>query len=124
MNHDPNLKGKTIEAMQQYREELLKVETLEQEEDSARRVMTEMVSDIERAIVEDCTSALRQNLFRTCQAAVARLSEVSHELTEATARLDASGQRFATLEKQLGYIPVLPAVRTVSKVLENCSNGD
>ncbi|WP_139102244.1 hypothetical protein, partial [Acinetobacter baumannii] len=61
MNHDPNLKGKTIEAMQQYREELLKVETLEQEEASARRVMTEMVSDIERAIVEDCTSALRQN---------------------------------------------------------------
>ncbi|MGO4716102.1 hypothetical protein [Bradyrhizobium sp. 2TAF24] len=124
MNHDPNLKRKTIEAMQQYREDLLKVETLEQEEDSARRVMTEMVSDIERAIVEDCTSSLRHNLFRTCQAAVARLSEVSHELTEATARLDASGQRFAALEKQLGYIPVLPAVRAVSKVLENCSNGD
>ena len=124
LSRDANLKAKTIEALRQYREALVKVEAaLEQEEDSARRAVTEMLGDIERAIVEGCTSSVRQNLFQTGQVAVARLSEISYELTEATAKLDASGQRFAALEKQLGYIPVLRAMRAASKDLENCSNG-
>jgi hypothetical protein len=48
-----------------------------------------MLGDIERAIVEGCTSPVRQNLFQTGQVAVARLSEIRYELTEATAKLDA-----------------------------------
>jgi hypothetical protein len=78
---------------------------------------------IEHAIAEGCASSVRQNLFQPGQVAVARLSEISYELTEATAKLDASGRRFAALEKQLGYIPVLRAMRAASKDLENCSNG-
>jgi len=121
---DDALKTKTVEALRQYREALVKVEDLEQREISARRALTETLTHIERAIREDYASSVRQKLYRIGQAAVSRLSEVSHELAEATAKLDASGQRFAALEKQLGYIPVLPAVRAVSKDLENCSNGD
>jgi hypothetical protein len=123
LSHDANLKAKTIEALRQYRETLVKVEALEQEEDSARRAVTEVLGDIERAIVEGCASSVRQNLFQTGQVAVARLSEISYELIEATAKLDASGQSFAALEKQLGYIPVLRAMGAASKDLENCSNG-
>jgi hypothetical protein len=59
LSHDANLKAKTIEALRQYRKTLVKVEALEQEEDSARRAVTEVLGDIERAIVEGCASSVR-----------------------------------------------------------------
>lgn len=121
---DDALKTKTVTALRQYREALIKVEDLEQREISARRALTETLTHIERAILEDRASSVRQTLFRTGQAAVSRLSEVSHELTEATAKLDASGRRFAALEKQLGYIPVCRRREPVRNDFENCSNGD
>lgn len=91
------------------------VENLEREESSAHQALIEMLPDFERAIFEDRAPSIRQNLFETDLAAVARSDEASYALNEATATLEVARQALTALEQQLGYIPVVPTVSADSK---------
>ncbi|WP_371422613.1 hypothetical protein [Tardiphaga sp.] len=105
MSDQADLEKKAIEALRHYRKALATVESLEQAEASSRRAMTGMLPDLERAILEDCASSVKDNLFQTGLAAVSRSNEAWDALSKATTRLEAARQALVALEQQLGYIP-------------------
>ncbi|MBK5652070.1 MAG: hypothetical protein I4N50_10525 [Rhizobium sp.] len=105
MSDQADLEKKAIEALLHYRKALATVESLEQAEASARRAMTGMLPDLERAILEDCALSVKDNLFQTGLAAVSRSNEAWDALSKATTRLEVARQALVALEQQLGYIP-------------------
>ena len=115
LSDDANLERRTAQALRHYREALAMVENLEREEASAHQALIEMLPDFERAILEDRAPSIRQNLFETGLAVVARSDEASYALNEATATLEVARQALTALEQQLGYIPVVPTVGADSK---------
>ena len=75
-----------------------------------------MMPAFERAILENRAPSVRQNLFETGVAAVARSDNDSwRALNEATATLEVARQALTALEQQLGYIPDLPTAGEDSK---------
>ena len=115
MSDDANLESRTAQALRHYREALAKVETLEREEASAHRALIAMLPDFERAILENRAPSVRQNLFETGLATVARSDEAWYALNEATATLGVARQALTALEQQLGYIPDVPTAGADSK---------
>lgn len=105
LSDQAGLEKKTIEALRQYRKALDTVERLEEAEASAHRALTGMLPDFERAILEDCTPSVKDNLFQTGLAAVSRSNETWDALNEATTSLVVARQALVALEQQLGYIP-------------------
>ena len=67
-----------------------------------------MLADFERAILENSAPSVRQNLFKTGLATVARSDEAWYALNEATATLGVARQALTALEQQLGHIPDVP----------------
>lgn len=114
LSDDTDLEEKTVEALRQYRKALATVESLEQEDASAHRALTSMLPDFERAIR---APSVRQNLFETGLAAVARSDEAWYALNEATATLEVARQALTSLEQQLGYIPDVPTAGADSRNL-------
>jgi hypothetical protein len=108
LSDDANLERRTAQALRHYREALAMVENLEREEASAHQALIEMLPDFERAIFEDRAPSIRQNLFETGLAVVARSDEASYALNEATATLVVARQALTALKQQLGYIPDVP----------------
>jgi hypothetical protein len=108
LSDDTDLEEKTVEALRQYRKALATLESLEQEDASAHRALTSMLPDFEREILEDRAPSVRQNLFETGLAAVARSDEAWYALNEVTATLEVARQALISLEQQLGYIPDVP----------------
>ncbi len=115
MSDDANLENTTAQALRHYREALAKVENLEREEASAHQGLIEMMPAFERAILENRAPSVRQNLFETGVAAVARSDDSWRALNEATATLEVARQALTALEQQLGYIPDLPTAGEDSK---------
>lgn len=115
MSDDTDLEEKTVEALRQYRKALATLESLEQEDASAHRALTSMLPDFERAILEDRAPSVRQKLFETGLAAVARSDEAWYVLNEATATLEVARQALTSLEQQLGYIPDVPTAGADSR---------
>ncbi len=115
MSDDANLENTTAQALRHYREALAKVQNLEREEASAHQGLIEMMPAFERAILENRAPSVRQNLFETSVAAVARSDDSWRALNEATATLEVARQALTALEQQLGYIPDLPTAGEDSK---------
>jgi hypothetical protein len=115
LSDDANLENTTGEALRHYREALAKVENLEREEASAHQALIEVMPAFERAILENRAPSVRQNLFETSVAAVARSDDSWRALNEATATLEVARQALTALEQQLGYIPDLPTAGEDSK---------
>lgn len=115
MSDDANLENTTAQALRHYREALAKVENLEREEASAHQGLIEMMPAFERAILENRAPSVRQNLFETGVAAVARSDDAWCALNEATATLEVARQALTALEQQLGYIPDLSTAGEDSK---------
>lgn len=113
MSDDANLENTTAQALRHYCEALAKVENLEREEASAHQGLIEMMPTFERAILENRAPSVRQNLFETGVAAVARSDDSWRALNEATATLEVARQALTALEQQL--IPDLPTAGEDSK---------
>jgi DNA repair ATPase RecN len=117
-----DLEKKTIEALQHYRKALATVESREQAEASAQRTLTGMLPDLERAILEDCSPSVKDNLVQTGMAAVSRSNEACDALSKATTTLEVARQALVALEQQLGYIPGVSKVSANSRSIRHSPN--
>jgi hypothetical protein len=115
LSDDASLESRTAQALLHYREALARIENLEREEASAHQALIEMLPDFERAILEDRAPSVRQNLFETGVAAVARSDGAWYALNEATATLEVARQALTALERRLGYVPEVPTLGADSK---------
>src|SRR5258708_38240711 len=124
MSDDSDLEKKTNEALQQYREALAAVETLEQEDASAHQILIGALPDFERAILEDRAPSVRQKLFETGSAATSRSNEAWYALSKATATLEVARQALVAMEQQLGYIPGVSKIAAYSRAIRHSPNCD
>lgn len=122
MSDQADLEKKTIEALRNYRKALATVESQEEAEASAQRALTEMLHDLERAILEDAPS-VKNNLFQTGLAAVSRSNEAWNALSKATTTLEVARQALVALEQQLGYIPGVSRVAAYSRAIRHSPNS-
>jgi hypothetical protein len=122
LSDQADLEKKTIEALRNYRKALATVESQEEAEASAQRALTEMLHDLERAILEDAPS-VKNNLFQTGLAAVSRSNEAWNALSKATTTLEVARQALVALEQQLGYIPGVSRVAAYSRAIRHSPNS-
>lgn len=123
MSDQADLEKKTSEALRQYRKALATVESREQAEASAQRALTGMLPELERAILEDCASSVRDNLVQTGLAAVSQTNEAWDALSKATTTLEVARQALVALEQQLGYIPGVSKVAANSRAIRHSPNS-
>lgn len=123
MNDQAELEKKTIEALRHYRKALATVERQEQAEASAQRALTGMLPDLERAILEDNASSVKDNLFQTGLAAVLQSTEAWDALSKATTTLEVARHALVALEQQLGYIPGVSNVAANSSSIRHSPNN-
>ena len=114
---------KAIEALRHYRKALARVESQEQAEASSQRALAGMLSDLERAIIEDCSPSVKDNLFQTGLAAVSRSNEAWDALRKATTTLEVARQALVALEQQLGYIPGVSNVAANARSIRHSPNS-
>lgn len=119
MSDQSDLEKKTIEALGQYRKALATVERQEQTEATAQRALTRMLPDLERAILEDCSPSVKDNLVQTGLAAVSLSNEAWDALNKATTTLEVARQALVALEQQLGYIPGVSTVAANSRSIRH-----
>ncbi|WMT79583.1 hypothetical protein [Bradyrhizobium sp. Ash2021] len=123
MSDQADLEKKTIEALGQYRKALATVESQEQKEATAQRALTRMLPDLERAILEDWSPSVEDNLVQTGMAAVSQSNEAWDALNKATATLEVARQALVALEQQLGYIPGASNVAANSRSIRHSPNS-
>lgn len=61
--------------------------------------------DLDRTMRGEVAAHLKDGLFETGAAVVARSDDAQNALVEATAQLESARLTLAALERQLGYIP-------------------
>ena len=123
MSDQADLEKKASEALGQYRKALATVESREQAEASAQRALTRMLPVLERAILEDGASSVKDNLVQTGLAAVSLSNEARDALGEATTTLEVARQALVALEQQLGYIPDVARVAANSRSIRHSPNN-
>lgn len=123
LSDQADLEKKTIEALGQYRKALATVESQEQKEATAQRALTRMLPDLERAILEDWSPSVEDNLVQTGMAAVSQSNEAWDALNKATATLEVARQALVALEQQLGYIPGASNVAANSRSIRHSPNS-
>lgn len=123
LSDQSDLEKKTIEALGQYRKALATVERQEQTEATAQRALTRMLPDLERAILEDCSPSVKDNLVQTGLAAVSLSNEAWDALNKATTTLEVARQALVALEQQLGYIPGVSTVAANSRSIRHSPNS-
>ena len=123
MSNQAYLEKKTVEALGQYRKALAAVESREQAEASAHRTPTRMLPDLERAILDDCASSIKDSLVQTGLAAVSQSNEAWDALSKVTTTLEVARQALVALEQQLGYIPNASSVAANSRSIRHSPNN-